>query len=260
MLLVPLVSVLLCLFFSQTVTITTHTTLLTPRTLLIPPLILLDIRRGSKLTLRPNPLTVQIEENRHRRKHNRHAPDKGAGPLYTHTVKHLRRKQRKDAAKYRTHECVCCNCGGSKHQVRIDDVIQQAEKNAEDAKAGEQAAQHGHDPWHVAAVARPAEPEQAAGEQNAADHANGQTPFRNRNVVVGLEFLDVAWVGEDDDNECDEFASYHAEVGQAGDAGGPAVDALEDEGVCCQDCSMLGGIPLYVLKDETAYRDRGAHI
>jgi len=219
---------------------TIHTALLTPRTLLVPLLILLNIWRRCKLALRPNLLAIQIKENRHRRQHNRHTPNKRAGPLYTHPVEHLCREQRKDTAKNGPHKRIRCDRRGGKHQVRIDNVVQQRQENTEDAEARKQAAQDGHNPGYVAAVACPAEPEEAAGEQDAADHADGQSPFGDGDVVVGFELRDVAWISEDDDDKGDKLAGDHSEIGEAGDAGGPAVDALEDKGVCCQDCWVLG--------------------
>jgi hypothetical protein len=202
-----------------------------PLTLLVSTPVLLDIRRRRKVAFRAETFAEDVEDDGHRHQHRRHTPKQGTRPLNAHTIEHEGRKQRKNATEAGAHEGVCGDSRGGEHEVCVNDVVEQGEEDGEDAEAGEEAAEHGDDPVRVSCVACPSEPEQAAGKQHAANHADGEAPFGDRDVVVGFEFADVAGIVEDDDDEGDDFAGDHAEVGEAAYASAPAVDALEDEGV-----------------------------
>ena len=71
-------------------------------------------------------------------------------------------------------------------------------------------------------------------KENTADHGDRQTPFWNRNIVVGLQLPDVPWVVAHDDDESDDFTSDHTEVCEAANAAAPAIHTLEYKGVRCQ--------------------------
>jgi hypothetical protein len=199
--------------------------------LLVSAPVLLNVRSRRKVAFRTYTFAEDVKDNGHRHQHRGHTPKQGTRPLNAHTIEHESRKQRENAPEAGAHESVCGDSRGGKHEVCVNDVVEQGEKDGEDAEAGEKAAEHGDDPVYVSSVACPSEPEQTGGKQHTADHTNRQAPFGNGDVVVGFEFADVAGVVEDDDDEGDDFADDHAEVREAAYTGAPAVNALEDEGV-----------------------------
>ena len=153
-----------------------------------------------------------------------------------HADEHVIGKQRERGGHDGSQEGVGGDGGGGEHKIRIDEIIKQAQEDSEDAEAREQTRQRGHDPGNgVPLIARPAEPEQAAREGEAAEDGDGETPFRDGDVVVVFEFADVGGVEEDHDDEGDAFAHHHAEVGEARLALVEAVFAFEDEGVSGQE-------------------------
>lgn len=130
-----------------------RTTILTPLALLVPLLVLRDIRRRRELTLRADPLSIQVEEHGHRRQDHSYAADERGGPLDSHTVEHLRCEEREDTAEDGAHEGVGGDGGGSEHQVRVDDVVEETEEDTEDTEASKEAGQNGDDPVDVAGIA-----------------------------------------------------------------------------------------------------------
>lgn len=130
-----------------------------------------------------------------------------------HTVKHLRREHGERETAKTTQHCISCNSRRCKHQVRIDDVVHQLEENRVDAETEEQASECRNDPRDAVFVTRPTEPEEPDGERHASDHWPEETPFRNRDVVVGFQFLDVARVRQHDGYEADHDANDHSNVG-----------------------------------------------
>lgn len=62
-----------------------------------------------------------------------------SSPLDSHSVEHIRREQREHATKQTPHKRVCSYGRGRKHQIRVDDVVEQAEEDGENAEAGEEA-------------------------------------------------------------------------------------------------------------------------
>ena len=75
-----------------------------------------------------------------------------SSPLDTHSIEHVRREEREYTTAQRTHERVTCDSGSCEHEIRVDDVVQQAQKDSEDAKAGEESREYRDDPVHVAGV------------------------------------------------------------------------------------------------------------
>lgn len=57
-------------------------------------------------------------------------------PLYPHTIKHVRRKQWEHARDNTPHEGVPRDGGRGKHEVSVDDVVEEGEKNGPDTEAG----------------------------------------------------------------------------------------------------------------------------
>jgi len=87
----------------------------------------------------------------------------------------------------------------------------------------------------LAGVACPTEPEKTACEEHTADHADRQSPLWDRDVVIGFQLSHISWIVEYDDDEGNDFASNHAEVGKSTNTGTPAIDSLEDKCVCGEE-------------------------
>lgn len=109
------------------------------------------------------------------------------------------------------------------------------EEDGQEAKAGEESGQRGHDPVHILAVAGPSEPEQTDGKGRAADDDGGKTPFGDGHVLVGGQLAVVGRLEQDDEERGEELADDHAEEGKAADAGVEAVHLLEDERIRGQE-------------------------
>jgi len=84
-------------------------------------------------------------------------------------------------------------------------------------------------------IPAPPKPKQTPGKQHASKHRDGQSPFGNRDVVIGFQFPDVRGIAGNDEDKSREFAEHEAEIGEASDPGGPVVKTLENEGVGCEE-------------------------
>ena len=184
------------------------------------------------MALPPDLLPIQQKRYRQGHQHQCHTSQQRRGPLDTHPVEHVGCEKREYGAETGAEEGVGGDSGGREHQVGVDDIVEQGKEDAEDTEAREEAGERGHDPVDfVAFEPGPAEPEEAACEGDSAGDGDGEAPFGDRDVVVCGEFAHVAAVGAGDDDESDDFARDHAEVGEAADALVEAVLALKDEGV-----------------------------
>lgn len=83
-------------------------------------------------------------------------------PLNSHTVEHVSGKQRKHTAKETSHERIGRDGGCSEHEIGVDNVVQERQKDGEDAKADEQTTENGRDPKNTSSVARPTKPKKTA--------------------------------------------------------------------------------------------------
>jgi len=146
---------------------------------------------------------------------------------HTNAIEHLSREHGERKSAKTSQQGVSSDGGSGKHQVRVDDVVHQLQENGVDSETEEDTSKRGYDPRDAGRVASPTEPEETDGERDSADHWPEQAPFRYGNVVVGLQFLDVARVGDGDGGEADHDTNDHANVRQAGDTRAHAVNLPE---------------------------------
>lgn len=85
---------------------------------------------------------------------------------------------------------------------------------------------------NLTGVACPTEPEKAACEEHTTDHADGQSPLRDGNVVVGFQLSHISRIVTYNDDESNDFTSNHTEVCKSADTSTPAIYSLEDKCVC----------------------------
>lgn len=83
----------------------------------------------------------------------------------------------------------------------------------------------------IGRVAGPAEPEEAGGKGDAAEDGGRKTPLGDGHAVICGQFAVIGRVEGEDEQAGEELADDEAEVGEAGDAVGEAVDAVEDDRV-----------------------------
>ena len=126
---------------------------------------------------------MNIKQNGNR--HHSHAQKRQqtTRPRHAQLVIHLDRKQRKPRASEGAHERVPSNSRVRQHKINIDDIIERAHEDDEDAGADGDAGEHLRHPGDVGA-GRPREPEEADGEDAAADDHGGQAVFGDDAVVV----------------------------------------------------------------------------
>ena len=198
--------------------------------LLLPALILRDVRTRRHLGVLPDFLAVHIEDDGQGDHGGGDASHQGGRPLDAHAREHVLGEERERGRGGGAQKGIRRHRGGGEHEVRIHEVVEQAEEDGEDAEAREQARQGRHDPRdRPALVARPAEPEQPAREGEAAHDGDGEPPLRHGDVVVGFQLAHVRRVHRRDHGERDAFPHHHAEVGESRFALVEAVLALEDE-------------------------------
>lgn len=94
--------------------------------LFIPPLILFNIRSRSKLALRSDCLSLEVEQEWHGDEQRGDATQQSHAVVDAHTVEHVGSEEREDGAKETSHDGVCCDRGRGKHEISIDDVVQAA--------------------------------------------------------------------------------------------------------------------------------------
>jgi hypothetical protein len=114
-------------------------------------------------------------------------------------TEYLPSKQRKPSSRETAKHGICRNCAGRKHQVRLNEVVQQIEEDCEDAKASGQAGESRRDPVDISMETCPREPEDTDTEADASDYDGRKPPLWDRNVVVRGKFAVVA--GRDGDHE-----------------------------------------------------------
>lgn len=159
------------------------------------------------------------------------AAEERAGPVDTHAIEHVRGEEREAGASQRTQEGVGGNSGGGEHEVGVDEVVEGLQEDGQEPKTGHEPRKSGHNPVDVGAVARPAEPEETAGEGHTAVDDRWQTPFWNRDVVISLELTIVACLGQHDIETGQEHPDDHPEVWQSSNTTVEAMDLLENDRV-----------------------------
>jgi hypothetical protein len=114
-------------------------------------------------------------------------------------TKRIPSKQRKPSSRETAKHRIRRNRTGRKHQVRLDEVIQQIEENREDAEASGQARESRRNPVDVSMETCPRKPEDSDSKAETSDHDGRKPPLWDRDVVVRGEFAVVA--GRDGDHE-----------------------------------------------------------
>lgn len=153
---------------------------------------------GSKRTLLSQLSTSQIEPHRHGYRNSSNTSQQGGSPIDSHTIEHLPRKKREACTTQRSQERVRSNGRGSKHEIRIDEVVERLQEYGHDAEAGQEARKCRHDPVDGGIVACPAEPEKSCAEGDTAGDDFRQSPFRDWYTAVGCKLLVVAWLAKSD--------------------------------------------------------------
>lgn len=115
-------------------------------------------------------------------------------------------EQRKDSTKKTTHQSIRSDGTGREHQIRLDEIVQQVQKDRQDAKARGEAGERRRDPMDVLSETGPREPEDPNGEADAADHGGWKSPFRDGHVVVRGQFAVVTGRDRDHEDGAEELA------------------------------------------------------
>lgn len=186
-------------------------------------------RRPRPLPSRADPLPKDIEQIRDRNQRDGHEPKHTRRPVHAHLTEHDVREERETAGEETAEEGVGRDRARRDLLERVDEVVQRRLEDGEEAEAHEHGADEGPDPVDLR-VPRPAEDEEAGGEQDRADHHGGQAGFGDGEVVVGAEALDVEFLVEEVDAGGEEDADEVGEEGQGADDLVPAAHFLEFDG------------------------------
>ena len=180
------------------------------------------------LTAQPNLVAIIVQHKRDRYKRDCQKPQQTARPCDPQLRVHGVREERKRRPEPGPHQIVACINGRHILWVRIAQVAKDGHEEQERAYREEGCADDGHDPMNRRAR-RPAEPEQADGDEERPDHGRLETNF-------GPEFAILIELGLDEDvivvekgDQDDEGTEEDAEEGQAFEALGEVVDIDEDD-------------------------------
>ena len=181
------------------------------------------------LTRPPDPFPVEIQYKWNGYKRYAQEPQQTARPINTQFVIHGVGEERKRRPERTPHQVVARVHGRDVLRVRVTEVGQHGHEEQEGAHAEEGAADDGHDPVDGRA-GRPAEPEEADGDEEGADEGGLEADFGAEEApLVELRF-DVSVVVEEEGDHDDEGAQEDAEEGQAFGPEGEVVDFDEDDG------------------------------
>lgn len=153
---------------------------------------------------------------------------------HIHTIVHLSREHRERKPTKTSQQGVSGNGRSGEHQIRVDDVVHQLQEHGVDSEAEEKASKSRYDPWNVGIVASPTEPEKADSKRDSSNHWPEETPFRHRNVVVCLQFLDVARIGGRDGGKTNHYTNDHTDVWKTRYSRAHAVDLSKNDAVRCK--------------------------
>lgn len=106
----------------------------------------------------PQPLPPNNKPKRNRYHNETQTPQQRSRPLYTEIVKHLPGKQREAAADNGAEDRVGGEDGRGELEIRVDEVVEALQEDAEDAEADEEAGSRRCHPVDGGCVACPAEP------------------------------------------------------------------------------------------------------
>ena len=181
------------------------------------------------LTRPPNPSPIIIQHERNRNERNAQKPQQATRPPNTQLMIHRIREQRKRRPERTPHQIIARKHAGDIFRIRIPKVRQHGHKEQESAHAEERTANDGHDPMHTR-TRRPAEPEEADGDEEGAHEGRLQADLRAQLALrVELGF-DVAAVVVEEGDHGDEGADEDADEGETFGAEGEVVGGDEDDG------------------------------
>lgn len=206
------------------------------------------------LPLRPNPPPTRIKHKRHRNQRHANKAQQARRPRDAQVVVQRARDQRKRAGEATPHERVGRHRARAVLGKRVDQIVDRALEDGEEAKAHARGRDVGRDP-RDGFVGRPAEHELAASKKNAAEHHGRETRFGDGAAAVGTEAGEVEFLVEEVDDGAKKDADEFGEEGEGAHHRVPAAFLLEDDGEARQkeveDAVAEGG----VQRDEEA--DRG---
>lgn len=177
----------------------------------------LGIIRGCESALLSQLRTIVIEKYRHRHQRQSYRTKKTSRWPYAHSLNHLSGvwsaapfgstddrqtqrlpgEQRENSTRETPEDGVCSNRTRRKHQVRLNEVVQQVQEDGKDAKARGQTRECRCDPVDILSEARPREPKYSDPEAEASDHNWRKSPLWNRHVVVRGKLAVVARRNDD---------------------------------------------------------------
>lgn len=100
-------------------------------------------------------------------------------------------KQRENSPKKTTKQRVRSDGTSREHQVRLNEIIQQVQKDRQDAKACSKAGERWCDPMNIFSETGPSEPKDANAKADASDDDGWKSPFWYGHVIVGGKFAVV---------------------------------------------------------------------
>lgn len=189
------------------------------------------LRRILRLFPQRRPKLVQHQRDGHH--HKGQESKKGRRPARREPLIHLRREQRKPGTEQRAHHGIGCERGRGDEQVRVDDVVEQAQEDPHDGEPERPAGQHRCPEAH-GRVRRPSEPEERQREYRRGADRLLEADLRGYGVrrhFAAEPF--VVWVPvEDVVQNGDEAAEGDGQVHEAQDAGAEVVTFGKDDRVC----------------------------
>lgn len=183
----------------------------------------------SQLTRPPDPPPIIIQHKRNRNKPHTQEAQQATRPPHPELMVHRIREQRKRRPERTPHQIIPRKHAGDILRIRIPQVRQHGHEEQKRAHAEERTADDGHDPMH-ARPRRPAEPEEADGDEEGADEGRLQADLGPQ-LALGVELrFHVAVIVVEKGNHGDDGADEDADEGETLGAEGEAVDADEDDG------------------------------
>ncbi len=183
----------------------------------------------SHFTRPPNPPAIEVQHKRNRHERDAEEAQQATRPRDSQLVIHGVREERKRRPDRTPHQVVARKHGRDVLGVRIAEVGEHGHEEQEAAHAEEGAADDWHDPVDRGA-GRPAEPEEADGDEEGADEGGLEADFGPQLApVVELRFDVLAVVVEERDHD-DEGSDEDAEEGETFGPEREMVDVDEDDG------------------------------
>lgn len=138
----------------------------------------------------PYRLPIEIQHKGNRNKRDTQKSKRATSPRHPKILIHGTRKEGETSTEARTHEIITGKDRRGVIRIRVAQVVQDGVEEQERADGEEGRADYRHDPMHGRPRC-PAEPEQADGDAEGADHG-GREALLGFDLAVGVElwFLD----------------------------------------------------------------------